>query len=39
MKRVVKLQALIHAKGKHAALAEVSGLAEDHPLIQSIIKL
>jgi mannitol-1-phosphate 5-dehydrogenase len=35
----VKLQALILAKGKQAALAEVSGLLEDHPLIQSIIKL
>ena len=35
----VKLQALIQAKGKQAALAEVSGLSEDHPLIQSIIKL
>ena len=35
----VKLQALILAKGKQAALSEVSGLAEDHPLIQSIVKL
>ena len=35
----VKLQAMIQAKGKQAALAEVSGLLEDHPLIQSIIKL
>ena len=35
----VKLQAMIQAKGKQAALAEVSGLSEDHPLIQSIIKL
>ena len=35
----VKLQALILAKGKQAALSEVSGLEEDHPLIQSIIKL
>lgn len=35
----VKLQALILDKGKQAALAEVSGLAQDHPLIQSILKL
>lgn len=35
----VKLQAMIQSKGKQAALAEVSGLSEDHPLIQSIIKL
>lgn len=35
----VTLQSRIQAKGKQAALAEVSGLAEDHPLIQSILKL